>query len=210
MRTIIGLLSLSFALAFAVPSAFAARCGTAKNPSWNSRCSCPSKSYSAVWTRKFKKVSFNLNAECSRAASAARKKLSRSWVVTNFRWKKIASKVRNVLGYKKGWCKVRVTARLFLRKKRRLYNSRLTTRIYTSNGKTTWKKKGLLLGKQKACARARSSARRYVAKKYNAVVVSLRQRAYSYKRTPFYARCTIKWTARYRKRVKRYGYYCSR
>ena len=206
---------------FLAPDALASYCPRSSNgrsATTNSRCRCRAGKRSGTLTFKYKRkrslssskvkrwavarAKSSALARCKRYGSWAR--LTRAHVA---RWRN-----KNTLGFNSGYVKLQYSCSWRQLKKSVVKKLRphLGKRTYSINGKTTYKKRGIRLSRVSACGRADRSARSYIAKKYRAKVTYYKRRAHSWKKTPFYLRCTVKWSAKYRKwyrGAKRY-YYC--
>ncbi|TNE46330.1 MAG: hypothetical protein EP343_24000 [Deltaproteobacteria bacterium] len=211
-------LSVVFAAPQAADASYCPRSSNGSRATTNSKCRCRTGNRSATLTFKYKRKRSLSSSKVkrwavARAKSSALKNCKKygSWAKLTYahvsRWRN-----KNTLGFNSGYVvlKYRCTWRQVKRSLVKKLRPYLSKRVYSSNGTTTYKKKGIRLSKVSACGRADSAAKSWIAKKHRAKVTWYKRRGYSYKKTPFYLRCTVKWSAKYRKwhQGARRFYYC--
>ena len=167
-KQLITLATFAFALFIYAGQASASYCPVTPGCTLTRSCKCKSGTYKGEWTHKFKTWSLNLSSQCSKGAKNARKKLEKKHKGRTYRctWKKIRSKVKNVLGRKTGYCKFRLTCTWTTAKRSKKINRYGKAKTYT--GAHYYRYKGYK--KPNACKKALQKAEAHVAKRFKCKV----------------------------------------
>ncbi len=196
MKQLLSLLSLVLFFGWSPPTD-AASCGTSRRPSLKRNCQCSSLVRRGTFLGRFKKkFRFRLRRECRNIAKIAKRQCRRRYARRSgrvlFRWRRVRSYVRNVMGYKTGFCKIRYSCMI---RRKKVSGLRLLHRVFRVAGMSKVKRTsprqsktiGALLGR-KNCARKHGHV---VSFKVTKLVCKAKQ-------------CQVSWQCFFRKRRRVY------